>query len=260
MSNRKAFTLIELLVVIAIIALLVSILLPSLQKAKDQAKVAVCASNTQAIGFAMQMYSTDNNYFACPYAVSRAKPSSDWDGPYRLDGTRYPDWADAYFSDAVLLGQYAGNADPDGKYIWARVPETCNFRCPSDVGKLKAGLEQTSYGMNTRGFPAATSSRGYSRLWQIEECRQPSKLVTHVDACIERFHPGHGKFPGWHGNVEPYVGGHWGIGKPLANYNWSKRHLGGANVAFLDGHTSYYEDLKSAADAFKVIPTKDIDW
>ncbi len=59
MRHRHAFTLIELLVVIAIIALLVSILMPSLQKAKEMAKDVVCAANLHSIGYAMYLYAQD---------------------------------------------------------------------------------------------------------------------------------------------------------------------------------------------------------
>lgn len=60
-TRQKAFTLIELLVVTAILSLLVSILIPSLTKAKEIAKRAVCASNMRHVTQALWMYISDND-------------------------------------------------------------------------------------------------------------------------------------------------------------------------------------------------------
>lgn len=59
MIRKKAFTLIELLVVIAIIAVLMAILMPSLQRVRMQAKNVVCKSNLKTYGLVMRLYNDD---------------------------------------------------------------------------------------------------------------------------------------------------------------------------------------------------------
>jgi len=77
MRKRKAFTLIELLVVIAIIALLMAILMPSLQRVKHQAKAVACQSNLREWGLYFSMYTNENNgYFHKGWNASGERPYS----------------------------------------------------------------------------------------------------------------------------------------------------------------------------------------
>jgi prepilin-type N-terminal cleavage/methylation domain-containing protein len=59
--NRHGFSLIEILVVIGIIALLMAFLLPALEKARENANVARCASNLHQIGLAISLYTNENH-------------------------------------------------------------------------------------------------------------------------------------------------------------------------------------------------------
>jgi prepilin-type N-terminal cleavage/methylation domain-containing protein len=72
MQKRRGFTLVELLVVIGIIAILIALLLPSLQRAKDQANSVKCKSNMRQVYIELIRYMNENNGWLYPVGPDKA--------------------------------------------------------------------------------------------------------------------------------------------------------------------------------------------
>jgi prepilin-type N-terminal cleavage/methylation domain-containing protein len=140
---RKGFTLIELLVVIAIIALLVSILLPSLSRARELAKRAVCMANLNGIGKAMGLYKAGNND-SYPFIDdgSTTAPTED------LTDTTVTSETDDLGLKLAVNPMENLNLLVKGDYTSWKM-----FRCPSVSGDVAPGRTSTNdvYGFKVDG-------------------------------------------------------------------------------------------------------------
>ncbi|MGB7157941.1 MAG: type II secretion system protein [Tepidisphaeraceae bacterium] len=133
-GKRAAFTLVELLVVIGIIALLIAMLLPALNAAREQAKAATCLSNLRQIGQAMQMYATEFNNHVVPGSILR------WDGGGPIAGRGEENWATmlvarGYIKQASQIDFVGDAGPPPGEQAWDSPTSAGNtvFRCPSGI-------------------------------------------------------------------------------------------------------------------------------
>lgn len=146
MKRNRGFTLIELLVVVAIIALLVSILLPSLSRAKEITKRTLCAVNSKNVFTAMIVYSEGNNTWLPPFGCWNTATTMS----YGYGVTRPNDCTFAYYGNG-----YGQAPCAPGFIVQAKLAQSLEmFFCPSQTNS------SISLAGNKKNWNVPTSTSG----------------------------------------------------------------------------------------------------
>lgn len=213
------FTLIELMIVVAIIAILSSLLLPSLQKSKELAREIVCKNNLKQLSSVSSLYSSDNNSYLPNASMSY--------------GNQWP---------AKMLDYLGGGYwNYDTGWVSVNPRSKGMFECPSGINELYYYTQSpdtkpgTNYGYNMRigmfsgiYYPADNKYRPR----RIENIQSPSQAFLLSDTT-------------------------GGYGATLALYrvigwasNFRMRHGNGANIVFTDNHISRSRTIPTSNNVF----------
>ena len=230
MRRHRAFTLIELLVVISIIALLISILLPALKKARFQGEVVNCLARIKQMNLAHQNYTIDHDGY---FSGNKDLPGPggvfyDYDGwipdllPYV--GSRYTTTSTDYYNRALF-------------------PE---IQCPGDASGIQVG------GYTNRGFVYAILT---DLRWQYDRRLDPvepyglrGQSINFVrDPSNKGLVVDNGRYASasTHIDMEQYgLAGH-PAGFNIATPNHQGR---GLSVSYMDGHAQFVASLRQAPE------------
>ncbi len=221
----RGFTLVELLVVIGIIALLVSILLPSLNRARDAAAMIKCQANLRSIGQALVLYANQNKG-SLPYGDYRDK-----------DITSDTNWqANSNTANWIIKVANVLNPGAGAQNAYTTTTNKLSFTCPTaNIRSTQGNVQISHFSCHPRLMPGYDLSPGGSQIdgatgrptkpYKISKIKRSSEIfmvfdgTQIIDAVGGNASPIASALDGWRGNI-PWSG--WGnyMMNPPPPSNW----------------------------------------
>jgi prepilin-type N-terminal cleavage/methylation domain-containing protein len=208
-QNKKGFTLIELLVVISIIALLLSILMPSLQKAKEMARTVVCKNQQRNLYTMMHLYAQDHNGMLPNNRISGDN-----------DKNEYWTWLLRDYYNVKKSRASISNEEAMQSYL----------KCPSSVPLRETWVYWYSdYAVN--GCKGAFKYDDQGRTNKIFSIRPADKVVMFLEsaALLPDGSPARYRSLTWRSLEQSYI--------DTYGLFFATRHSGEQNIMFFDGST-----------------------